>query len=102
MQVKATQANYSGVGRSRKLDVNVKRDDVEKLKQIHVPCYVVGIDVENVRGYIASITQQNSAGISGISTRNSLTCRNLRLLWKEVDDYWTAKSMLAASSRFTH
>ena len=101
VQVKATTANYSGTGPSRKLDVQVTKDDVEKLKQIHAPCYVVGVDIENVRGYITAITQQNIVGISGILTRNSLTCANLKKLWKEVDDYWTAKSMLSASSKFS-
>jgi hypothetical protein len=102
VQVKATTANYSGTGTGRKLDVQVTKDDVEKLKQIHAPCYIVGVDIENVRGYIASITQQNTVGLSGISIRNSLTCPNLKRLWKEVDTYWTAKTMLAATSIFSN
>jgi hypothetical protein len=101
VQVKATRGNYSGGGASRKLDVQVTKKDVYKLKQIHAPIYVAGIDVDNVRGYITSITQQNVTGISGISTSHSLNCRNLKKLWQEVDEYWRAKHMLAASSHFS-
>src|SRR5437762_961435 len=85
VQVKATTANYSGSGANRRLLVKVTKEDIERLKEIQAPCYLVGIDVEKVRGYITAITQQNVRGIGGISTRHSLNCRNLKRLWQEVD-----------------
>jgi hypothetical protein len=101
VQVKATRSNYKGVGVSRKLDVNVNNEDVKKLKQIHAPAYVVGVDIDRVCGYIVAITQASTGGIHGIPVRNSLNCRTLKALWREVDDYWKAKTILAQKSRFS-
>jgi hypothetical protein len=100
VQVKATRNHYTGSGGSRRLAVTVTAEDVEKLKRIHAPAYVVGIDIERVCGYITAITEASSGGIHGIPVRNSLNCRTLRALWKEVDDYWKARSVLARRSRF--
>jgi Domain of unknown function (DUF4365) len=101
VQVKATTSNYSGTGQGRKLGVQVAREDVERLGQIHAPTYVVGIDIDNGRGYIAAVPRGASTAISGVPTKNALNCRNLGMLWKEVDDYWTAQKMLATKSRFS-
>ena len=56
--------------------------------------------VERVCGYIVAITQVSTGGIYGIPARNALNCRTLKALWKEVDDYWMAKSILTHKSRF--
>jgi hypothetical protein len=45
---------------------------VDKLKQIHAPTYVVGIDIDRQRGYIIGITQASTGGIYGIPVRHSL------------------------------
>jgi Domain of unknown function (DUF4365) len=101
VQVKSTRANYKGTRARRKLDVTVTKENVEKLKQIHAPTFVIGIDVDSERGYIVAITQASAGGIHGIPVRHSLNCRTLKALWREVDDYWKAKIILAQKSRFT-
>ncbi len=101
VQVKATRRRYKGRGASRKLDIAVSEGVVVKLKQIHAPVYVVGIDIDRVCGYISAITEASAGGIHGIPARHSLNCRTLRALWKEVNDYWKAKTILARKSRFT-
>jgi hypothetical protein len=98
--VKATGNHYAGSGASRKLAVAVTAEDVEKLKQIRAPAYVVGIDIDRVCGYITAITEASSGGINGIPVRHSLNCRTLKVLWREVDDYWKARSVLARKSKF--
>ena len=100
VQVKSTNANYKGKGANRKLDITVTRKDVEKLKRIHAPTFVVGIDIDRVCGYIVAITQASAGGINGIPTSNSLNCRTLKALWKEVDNYWKAKNILTQKSKF--
>jgi hypothetical protein len=100
VQVKSTHAKYRGKGKTRKLDITVTKEDVEKLKRIHAPTFVVGIDIERVCGYIVAITQASKGGINGIPVRNSLNCRALKALWREVDDYWKAKNILTRKSRF--
>jgi hypothetical protein len=101
VQVKSTRARYKGAGLDRRLDVTVTREDVEKLKQIHAPTYVAGIDIDRVCGYIVGVTQASTSGIYGIPVRHSLNCRTLKALWKEVDEYWKAKTILAQESKFS-
>lgn len=101
VQVKSTRSNYKGTGARRKLDVTVPRKDVEKLKKMPVPTYVVGIDVDRVCGFIVGITQATSGSINGIPVRHSLNCRTLKALWKEIDDYWKARAILSQKSKFT-
>jgi hypothetical protein len=100
VQVRSTNARYTGRGNSRKLNVSVGKKDIDKLKQIHAPTYVVGIDIDRACGYIVAVTKTAARGIYGIPVRNSLNCRTLKALWKEVDDYWKAKDVLAHESRF--
>jgi hypothetical protein len=102
VQVKSTGSYYKGRGANRQLDVTVSKKDVENLKQIHAPVYVVGIDIDRVCGYIVAVTQASVGGIHGIPVRHSLNCRTLRGLWKEVDNYWKTKTILAQESRFSN
>jgi len=101
VQVKSTKGNYKGKGDGREIDVEISKEDVAELKKILAPVYVVGIDILAQRGFIKGISQETTGGIYGISTRRSLTCRTLKALWKEVDEYWAGKPMLAATSRFS-
>ena len=64
VQVKSTRNRYTGRGASRKLDVSVTGEDVEKLRQIHAPVYVVGIDIDRLCGYIVAITEASPPQLS--------------------------------------
>lgn len=100
MQVKATTTGYRGKGRKKKLKVKVDKEDVEKLKTIPGPAFVVGIDIEKEMGYILGITDK-SKSISGIPVANKLDCQALKKLWDEVNNYWAAKNMTPTSSKFS-
>ena len=101
VQVKATTTGYTGAGANRKLNVQVTKEDVEKLKKVPAPAYVVGIDIDKECGFIIGITQASTGGLSGISTRHRLNCRTIKALWNEVNEYWRARKMLTRSSRFS-
>src|SRR5205085_1684776 len=101
VQVKSTKTGYRGSGSSRKLQVQVSKDDVKKLKQSNLPTYVVGIDIDLERGYVVAITQGSKGQISGIPTRKPLNCRTIKALWKEVDEYWKSRTMLPQKSLFS-
>ncbi len=101
VQVKSTRGHYKGKGSNKKLDVTVPRKDVDRLKQHHAPVYVVGIDIDRECGYIVAVAQSTASRINGIPARHALNCRTPKALWKEVDDYWNAKSILARESRFS-
>lgn len=93
VQVKATKKKnrYSGVGRNRKILVQVKKKDVDKLKTMGMPAYVVGIDIETEKGYITAITAGMKKGIRSISTKHQLNCTTILKLWQEVEDYYQQK-----------
>ena len=48
VQVRATNNGYSGNGATRKLNVKVTKRDIQRLKRIPGPTYVVGIDNINM------------------------------------------------------
>jgi hypothetical protein len=100
VQVKATTTGYSGSGSKAKLKVKVDKDDVEKLKTVPGPAFVIGIDIQNETGFILGITDK-SKSISGIPVSNKLNCRAIKKLWDEVNDYWKAKNMTRTSSKFS-
>ena len=100
VQVKSTRTGYRGSGFNRKLKVKVTRDDVEKRKELKLPAYVVGIDIDLVRGYLVAITQGTKGQISGIPIRKPLNCRTIKALWKEVDEYWKTRPTSLPKSLF--
>jgi len=102
VQVKSTTLGYSGGGASRKLKVNVSREDIANLKQYPGPTYVAGIDVKKRRGYIAAIVSGMTGAVNGLPTYHTIDCPTIRALWAEVDAYWSSISrpIPMASSRF--
>jgi hypothetical protein len=103
VQVKATDKGYSGAGAGRKLNVKVSKKDVQQLRRIPAPAYVVGVDVTRPMGqaFIVAIDKNVTEGINGLPTRYPLDCRALKKLWAEVDTYWKARDMLMAKSVFS-
>lgn len=71
--------------------MRVKKKDVDKLKTMGMPAYVVGIDIETEKGYITAITAGIKNGISSISTKHQLDCTTILKLWREVEDYYQHK-----------
>jgi hypothetical protein len=55
------------------------------------PAYIVGIDINEGRGYLLDPSNTKGGGISGIPTTNLIDCRSLKLLWQEVDAFWKAR-----------
>ncbi len=101
VQVKATRQGYVGKSVTGKLKVNVEKEDIEKLKMVPAPTYVVGIDLIAECGFIVAITQSTAGAMWGIPTKHRINCRLIKSLWQEVDDYWKAKKMIASTSKFS-
>ncbi len=101
VQVKATKNGYTGTGPDEKLKVKVTKADIAKLKKVPAPTYVVGIDIVKECGFIVAITDETTASLSGITTKFRINCRVIKALWSEVDTYWRARKMLAATSTFS-
>jgi hypothetical protein len=100
VQVKATTTGYTGKGKKKKLNVQVDKEDVEKLKTVPGPAFVVGIDIEKEAGFILGITAK-STSISGVPVSNKLDCEAIKKLWDEVNDYWKAKNMTPITTKFS-
>jgi len=99
VQVKATTLGYSGEGRHRKLRVNVSKEDVLKLKTVNGPAFIAGIDLHGEVGFMLPITKQTrNRRISGLPCRFPIDCRLITRLWKNVEQYWTERNMLANRS----
>jgi hypothetical protein len=100
-QVKATTKGYSGRGANRKLKVNVSKKDVKKLKAVTGPAFVVGIDVELEVGFLLAITEDTGDRLSGLPCTHTIDCTLIQRLWKEVEQYWVQRNMLAKKSLFS-
>lgn len=101
VQVKATTTGYTRTGATRKLRIKVGKRAVEKLKAVPGRAYVVGVDVAAEVAFLLPITAATIGPINGIPTTHKLTCGTLKRLWREVDDYWSARRMLPSTSSFS-
>lgn len=99
VQVRATTLGYSGKGTKRKIRVNVTKDDVRKLKTVTGPAFVAAIDVDGEAGFMYPITKHTrNRHLSGIPCRFPINCRLIMGLWKNVEEYWINRNMLAERS----
>jgi hypothetical protein len=100
VQVKATRQGYRQGRGSRRLRVNVDREDVRRMVASPVPVYVVGIDEPGELGYVLSMNEPRQAGLGGLPARHLLDCDNLQRLWGEVENFWSSRNMLLTGSHF--
>ena len=102
VQVKATAKpnRYSGAGKDRRISVALKPADAKKLGAMKMPAYVVGIDVQFEKAYIRNVKAGATKGFAGISTRRPLSCKAIRKLWNEVEEFWMERPQGMTSSVF--
>jgi hypothetical protein len=100
VQVKSTRQGYRRGRGSRRLRVNVDREDVERMVASPIPAYVVGIDEPQEVGYLLSMNEPREEGLGGLPARHLLDCGNLELLWQEVRNFWASRNMVLTGSHF--
>jgi hypothetical protein len=100
VQVRATRQGYRTGRGTRRLRVNVDREDVQRMVASPVPAYIVGIDEPLGMGYLLSMNEPREAGLGGLPTRHLLECDNLERLWHEVQNFWASRDMLLTGSHF--
>jgi hypothetical protein len=100
VQVKTTQLGYRGGKSTRRLRVNVDREDVQRMIASPVPAYVVGVDEPQELGYILSMNEPRKTGLGGLPTRHPLDRTNLERLWHEVRNFWASRDMVLTGSCF--
>jgi Domain of unknown function (DUF4365) len=100
VQVKSTRQGYRKGSGTRRLRVNVGRDDVQRMVASPIPAYVVGIDEPREVGYLLSMNEPRQAGLGGLPARHLLDCGNLERLWQEVRNFWASRNMVLTGSHF--
>ena len=86
VQVKATREMIPNGAEF--LKINAEKKKCEKLYSIPGPTYIAGVHVPTRKVYILSIHAQPTQGVYSIPLKYELTPDNLRLLHKEVRDFW--------------
>ena len=81
--------------------VSLDADDVRRLTAFPAPTYLVGVDDKKRTGYICSIQEPRSMGVSRIPYEFELTEANLLKLKEEVLMFWRAQNKVAMHSSFT-
>lgn len=72
------------------------------LKFYPAPTYIVGIDEPQEKGYIVSANSENLESISSLSTKFPLNPENLKLLWDEVNNFWSQHKNINFVSHFSN
>jgi hypothetical protein len=100
VQVKSTRQGYRQGRGTRRLRVNVDREDVRRMVASPAPAYVVGIDEPREVGYLLSMNEPRQAGLGGLPARHLLDSGNLQRLWQEVQNFWASRNMVLTGSHF--
>jgi Domain of unknown function (DUF4365) len=88
IQVKTTQ---KGMQKNRRLQIQVVKAKYNALASTPVPRYVVGVDNDKEDAFICAATKLRQRQISSLTTAHSLKLpETRRLLFEEVDAFWTA------------
>lgn len=99
-QVKSTSQGYRKGSGTRRLRVNVDKEDVQRMGVSPIPTYVVGIDVPQEVGYLLSMNVPRKAGLGGLPAKYQLDCGNLQRLWQEVHNFWASRNIVLTGSYF--
>jgi hypothetical protein len=100
VQVKTTRQGYRQGKKTRRLRVNVTREDVQRMVVSPIPTYVVGIDELLEVGFLLSMNEHRKAGLGGLPTKHQLDSENLARLWQEVHNFWASRNMVLTGSHF--
>jgi hypothetical protein len=100
VQVKATTQGLTRKAPVR-LRVGVSQDDIDRMLVYPGPTYVVGVDCQTERAYIASVNSPSMGRIKGLPATYPLDAVNMQALWREVEGYWKKRNMILNRSRFT-
>jgi hypothetical protein len=99
-QVKATTLGLTKKPPVR-LRISVFQEDIDRMLIYPGPTYVVGIDSQTERAYIASVHGTAMRRIQGLPATYPLDAANMQALWQEVEQYWRGRDMLLNRSKFT-
>ena len=102
VQVKTTRQAYH-IDREghRRLQVQVSRKDLRRMKRYPAPTYVIGIDEKQERGFIISANDDAPDTLSSLPTIHELNCETLEELSQEVAAYWQGRDMSLKHSVFS-
>ena len=84
-----------------RLRVGVSQDDIDRMLVYPGPTYVVGVDCQTERAYIASVNGPSMGRIRGLPATYPLDAMNMPALWQEVERYWKRRDMTLSRSQFT-
>jgi hypothetical protein len=98
-QVKTTANGYEGRGKSKRLKVQVSREDLDRLEEFPAPTYIFGIDQQTWAAYLLSANEYVPR-LADFPTTFPLNKENMQRLWDEVSAYWTGKDMVLRDSYF--
>jgi len=98
VQVKSSRRGYSN-GRLR---ITAPKAKINALKNYNAPTYLAGVDVSNERVYLVPVNKSLRQNISTLDTSFELTPGNLRLLARDVRNYWRGSNMQQYKRNYNH
>jgi hypothetical protein len=98
VQIKSSRQGYS----NGRLKLTAPKKKINQLKNYYAPTYLAGVDVEDERVYLIPINKSVRKNISRLNTSFELTKANLKLLEKDVKDFWKSSGLKAHKTNFNH
>ena len=97
-QVKATTAKLRQ--RAKTLPIALSRKSRQALFRFPGPTYLFGVHEPSGRVFVLSINDKSETGVYRIPLKYELTLTNLKLLYKEVKDFWLEHGRKPEGSAF--
>jgi hypothetical protein len=88
VQVKTTVAPLSAG--DTQIKIVTEKKTCQKLYEIPVPTYIVGVHEPTKKAYILSLHDKPTKGVYSIPMQHELTPDNLKILHEEVREFWKA------------
>ncbi len=96
-QAKSTAAPLSN--RARVLRISTDRDDIDRLRRIPAPTYLLGVHEPTKRVFVRAVHSATpSRAITSIPLSHELTSANLQVLHDEILLHWTAATPFKPTS----
>jgi len=98
VQVKGTALGYTKD--PCRLRVQVSQVDVDRMVACVAPCYVVGIDIQQIGVAFILAVNEPREHVASLTTQFRLDCDALRQLRDEVHSFWSSRTMIFSGSKF--
>lgn len=99
VQIKATDKGFWANGN---LKVNLPKKKLHELNSYYCPTYLAGVDNTSGRVFMTAINKNSRKGISSLPATFELTTANRKILYDEIERFWSNSNIESYKRAFKH